>query len=158
MKNHSERLQYLDNVYSSLGNNYSFKIHIFEKNILTYFKGFIKNPRLFIKWRKYISFKSLSSADYFKVLESSKFTIDYAHPSQTGITMRCFQALACGTGVISNNPYLSLSKSIDPHFFYIHKLGGDEELLNLHVTNNISSPFNSHTRNVKAFLDDLLVD
>lgn len=158
MKNHSERLQYLDDIHSTLGGKYSFKIHIFEKNILTFFKGFIKNPRLFIKWRKHISFKSLNTVDYFNVLESSKFTIDYAHPSQTGITMRCFQALACGTKIITNNAHLNESQVVRGGSFYVHNFSSEPKNLEFFVSENFSKPIKPIKRNVKDFMSDLLAD
>lgn len=158
MKNHSDRLQYLDFVYSTLGEKYSFKIHIYEKNIFTFCKGFVKNPMLFIKWRKHISFKSLSSADYFKVLETSKYTLDYAHPSQTGITMRCFQASACGTKIITNNCYVNESETMKGVSTFVHNFNSEPEKLERFVIESYNNPISLINRNVKEFMNDLLAD
>jgi methylphosphotriester-DNA--protein-cysteine methyltransferase len=61
---------------------------------------------LYLKYSKYISFKSLNYQEYIRVLHVSNFTIDYAHPKQSGMTMRCLEALSTQTKVISNNPFL----------------------------------------------------
>jgi hypothetical protein len=49
---------------------------------------------------------ALPYAQYAEVLRCSDYTIDYAHPKQTGITVRCFEALSAQTKVITNNPYV----------------------------------------------------
>lgn len=53
-----------------------------------------------------IHFKTLSYDEYINVLNQSDFTIDYAHPKQTGITIRCFEAASCRTKIITNNSFV----------------------------------------------------
>lgn len=156
MKNHSERLVYLDEVYGILKDKCTFNIHIFEKNIFTYMKSLFQHPVLFYKWRKQISFKSLNSIEYLDALSSSRYTIDYAHPSQTGITMRCFQAAACGTKIISNNSFLANSESMKEGTFYVHSLGGNTESLHQFVDKNMTSKAQFHYRSAENFVAELL--
>ena len=47
------------------------------------------------------------------VLNKSDFTIDYAHPKQTGITIRCFEALSCQTKTITNNDFVLNNSNFD---------------------------------------------
>lgn len=105
VRNHSDRIKYIDNVVSSGVFERKF-IYIYEQNVFTFVRNFIKNPFLYSKYWKYIFFKPLKYGDYLDALKSSNFTIDYAHPSQSGITIRCFEALACQTKIITNNPFI----------------------------------------------------
>lgn len=157
MKNHSQRLKYLDEIYGILSDSYSFDIHIFEKNIFTYLKGFLTNPILFYKWRKCISFKSLNTHDYEKALSSSIYTLDYAHPSQTGITMRCFQAQACGAKIITNNKYCLSSTAMNKQDIFVHELGGNGVLLKSFIEKNIKKKPIAIHRGISEFVDELLI-
>jgi hypothetical protein len=112
VRNHSERLNYIDKVFSNLQIESKF-IYIFEQNYFTFIQNFIKNPFLYLKYRKNISFKSLPYSEYMRVLRESNFTLDYAHPDQSGITIRCFEALDSQTKIITNNPYVSRYSYLD---------------------------------------------
>lgn len=156
IKNHSDRLVYLDKIYALLGEDIIFKVFIYETNILTLFRNILQHPLLIFKWRKHIFFKGLNQAEYFKIMSTSKFTIDYAHPSQSGVTMRCFQAAACGTRVITNNDYVKETSSLNRDNFFIYKLGEDTKGLSLFVENNLfKQPLVSY-RGIGDFMDDLL--
>jgi len=104
VRNHSNRLKYIDRVLKTLEEDKIF-IYIFEKDVFTFAYNLVRNPYLFFKYRKYIHFKTLPYIEYVEVLQNSNFTIDYAHPKQSGITIRCFEALSCQTKIITNNPY-----------------------------------------------------
>ncbi|PSK99871.1 hypothetical protein [Cecembia rubra] len=109
VRNHSERLNYIDKVFSNLQIERKF-IYIFEQNYFTFILNFIKSPILYLKYFKNISFKSLPYSEYMRVLRESNFTLDYAHPEQSGITIRCFEALDAQTKIITNNTYVSRYK------------------------------------------------
>jgi hypothetical protein len=104
VRNHSNRLKYIDRVLKAVNSDKVF-IYIFEKDIFTFIYNFVKNPILYYKYYKYIYFKPLSYSKYVEILQLSNYTIDYAHPKQTGITIRCFEALSCQTKIITNNPF-----------------------------------------------------
>jgi hypothetical protein len=109
VRNHSNRLTYINTVLSILAAKEIY-IYIFEQNIFTFFKNFMRSPLLYIKFWKYISFKPLSYDEYCRVLLESNFTIDFAHPTQSGITIRCFEALSAQTKMITNNSFVSRYK------------------------------------------------
>lgn len=128
LRNHSNRLAYVDEILSIIRTERNF-VCIFEKNWLTFILNSWKSPRLYWKWRKFIRFTPLPYADYIAVLEGSQQTIDYAHPKQTGITIRCFEARATGTRIITNNPSTLESPLFDPQHVVLHRPGDDGEIL-----------------------------
>jgi hypothetical protein len=105
VRNHSNRIKFIDKVLVGLNEKNTF-VYIYEKNIVSFAVNFFKNPVLYIKYRKMIHFKTLSYDEYINVLNQSDFTIDYAHPKQTGITIRCFEASSCRTKTITNNAFV----------------------------------------------------
>ncbi len=124
LRNHSQRLAYVDEVLAAAGASRSF-VAIFEKNLLTFLWNAVRSPRLYWKWRKAIRFKPLPYEDYIAVLEGSALTIDYAHPRQTGLTIRCFEARATGTRIITNNPHAARSPLFDRKAVIVHSPGGN---------------------------------
>lgn len=106
LRNHSDRLEYLDSVLRVLDPQRVF-VFVFEQNVFTAVLNFLRSPRLYSKYWDRISFKPLPYTDYAEVLRRSEYTVDYAHPKQTGITIRCFEALSAQTKVITNNPYVT---------------------------------------------------
>ena len=154
-KNHSDRLLYLDQI-SSLFTKIKSEIFIYEKNIITFIKNFIAHPLLMFKWRKYISFKPLDYSSYLDMINRSIYTLDYAHPKQTGTTIRCFEALACKTKIISNNKYILTNPAFNKNNVIIHPLKGNVEEL-YHIMkekSKIKSEFKS--RSIDEFVDELL--
>ena len=114
LRNHSQRLAYLDQALHALGPlpaEQTF-LYIFEANALSFLANFLRHPRLYLKYRHAISRKPLPYEQYVAAIAGSALTIDYAHPKQTGITIRCFEALSAGTRLITNNPWVLRS----PHF------------------------------------------
>ncbi|GAB5348750.1 glycosyltransferase family protein [Alteriqipengyuania sp. 357] len=119
MRNHSNRLAYLDAVVRALDiePEDSF-FYIFEQDVRSLAWNFLKQPRLYRRWRKHIHRTPLPYEEYRRVLATSDFTIDYAHDKQTGLTMRSFEALASGAKLITNNPHVTRS----PHFDEAHRI------------------------------------
>ncbi|MFQ9316894.1 hypothetical protein [Dysgonomonas mossii] len=101
-KIHSERLSYTNKILHLFqpANSY---VYLHESNYVTMALNFIRHPFTYIKLRRYIHLKTLSYDQYVDVLHKSKYTLDFAHPKQSGITMRCFEAVSCGTKIITNN-------------------------------------------------------
>lgn len=104
LRNHSDRLKYLDRVLSALPHGEK-RIYIFESSLITLVFNAIKNPLLYWRYRGAIHTTSLPYPEYVSILADSVFTLDFAHPKQTGITIRCFEAAASGTKLITNNPF-----------------------------------------------------
>lgn len=127
-RNHSHRLTYLDRVLTELGTEDSF-VFLYEKGVLSFTANALRSPLLYWKWRKSISFKPLAYDQYVDALAASDFTLDYAHPRQTGATMRCFEALAMGVKLITNNPHTADSPHFGPNNAIVFALDGDPNAL-----------------------------
>ncbi|MDP4283518.1 MAG: hypothetical protein Q8891_03780 [Bacteroidota bacterium] len=154
-RNHSDRLKYIDCVLSNLNVEKKF-VYIFEQNIFTFIQNFIKNPMLYFKFRKHISFKSLPYDEYTKALHESNFTIDFAHPSQSGITIRCFEALSSGTKIITNNPFVSRYKYFNETNTIIYNNTTDPESLRSRFTQIANNIPGKHNRTISDFIEDLI--
>ena len=111
LRNHSQRLAFVDRVIAALGDTGSF-VFIYEKSRLAFAFRALRAPRLYWRWRHRVSFTSLPYREYITTLAASDFTIDFAHPRQSGTTIRCFEALATGAKIITNNVFTAQS----PHF------------------------------------------
>ncbi len=161
MRNHSRRLRYLDSVLKIVGSedmivgNKDVFLYIFELNHITLVLNFIKNPLLYLKYRRQIHLSSLSYADYVDVLTASDFTIDYAHPDQTGITIRCFEALHAGTKLITNNPYVPAHPLFDRDAVIVYRGPTDAGVLHQRFAWLRGRPVARHARTIADFICDL---
>lgn len=156
MKNHSQRLAYTDQVINSLPHGLSKFIYIFEPNWISGVLGAIKCPSLYIKYWPHIHFKPLPYEKFLEVLGMSRITVDYAHPSQTGITIRCFEASSLGVSIVTNNPHV-----VEHPFFQqasvVHvPLNADSLSITNKVSGLILSPMCVAVRGVDQFLRELL--
>ncbi len=155
VRNHGQRLAYIDRALSILKPESVF-ISVFEHSVVTLALNFIQNPALYIKYWKYISFKSLPYAKYTQVLSDSVFTIDFAHETQTGITMRCFEAINAKTKIITNIPYIKRSVCFNEQDYIVFEdFGQPDDLLN-DYRKKLDQPFVSSPRHITHFIDDLL--
>lgn len=126
MRNHSNRLRYLDEVVRALGvDRPDLFVYIFEQDLRSLAFNFLRQPRLYWRWRRSIHRTPLAYDDYRRVLATSDFTIDYAHPKQTGLTMRCFEALSSGAKIITNNPWIEESPRFGPECAVVFRTGDD---------------------------------
>lgn len=155
MRNHSQRLLYLDTVMRALGTQGSF-IYILEANLFTFIANLARHPLLYIKYRRFISRKPLPYAQYVQVLADSAFTLDYAHPKQTGITLRCFEAASVGTRVITNNSHVLKSPLFDETQVIVHAPDANANNLPARVAALAQQPVRARQRSVQDFLLDLL--
>ena len=155
-RNHSKRLQFIDLVVSALPNSRK-QIYIYEQNIVSFIQNFLRNPRLYVKYRKFIYFKPLSYEKYIEILNNSNFVIDYAHPNQSGITIRCYEARSCGTKIITNNPFVFRDKHFNSENTILLK--GKSEISTMlkkyhEIKNSAPTKYN---RSINNFVNDLLV-
>jgi hypothetical protein len=120
MRNHSDRLQFLDRIASAIGVEGSF-IYIFEKSWLSYAAKALLSPRLYWRWRKYIHLTSLPYDRYIHVMAASNMVIDTAHPDQSGITLRCFEAAAVGARIFTTNSYIDGATAFSRDQFLVIK-------------------------------------
>jgi len=128
VRSHSQRLAYVDQVIAAVGTNDIF-VFFYEKDWLAWFVRALRHPRLYWRWRHHISFTPLPYDRYIEGIAASDFTIDYAHPKQTGATIRCFEARAVGTRIITNNPFVLKSDRFGPDRAIVFQPGEDRSLL-----------------------------
>lgn len=74
------------------------KAHYFNKKV----QGLLRSKRVPF----YLNAKSLSMSENADILRRSKVVIDMPNPSQTGLTIRTFEALACRTKMITTNKHI----------------------------------------------------
>lgn len=154
-RNYSNRLEYIDKVLKILNPSKSF-IHVYEQNPFDVLKNFLKSPRLYVKYFRYIHFKPLEYNEYMSVMSLSEFTIDYAHHKQTGITMRCYEALSMKTKVISNNPVMLESPyfNLSNHIYFPLTGAGEKLKDSYHACKQQESYFQG--RDISLFLEELI--
>lgn len=157
VRNHSSRIGHIDKVISILQPESVF-ISIFELNLFTFVFNFLRNPRLYFKYRRHISFRPLSYAEYSEVMRASEFTIDYAHDTQTGITMRCFEAINMKTKIITNNPYMSRSRHFDQADYVIFEEDSSSASLVEAYNASRAQPYASKPRTIADFIDELVAN
>ena len=155
VRNHSSRLVYIDRVVSILQPASVF-ISIYELNAFTFVFNFLKSPRLYFKYRKNISFKPLPYSVYSEVMQGSEFTIDYAHETQTGITMRCFEAINVKTKIITNNTYMPRSRHFAEADYIVFADGASAETLVDAYARCQMEPYASVPRTISHFIDELV--
>ncbi|PZX49677.1 hypothetical protein LV84_04208 [Algoriphagus ratkowskyi] len=155
VRNHSDRLKYINDVLSNLDEKNIF-VFIYEQNIITFLQNFINNPLLYIKFWKHISFKPLPYKEYIRVLNESDFTIDFAHPAQSGITIRCFEALSSQTKIITNNPFVKRNKYFTENNVIIFENNSDSTILKKKFRDIESKIPVKNNRSINNFIEDLI--
>lgn len=128
MRNYSDRLRYLDRVLGGRDLQTCF-IHIYESSRLMAAVNFARNPILYLRYRRFISFQPLPYAEFCRVLAASEYTIDCSHRKQRGVTMRCFEALDARTKVITNNRWLLESRYFNDSNSIVYSGSDPQELL-----------------------------
>jgi hypothetical protein len=155
VRNHSNRLQYIDSILKILKEDHTF-IFIYEKDVVTFIINFLKNPILYLKYWNQISFSSLPYSKYIDVLKKSNFTIDYTHPKQTGITIRCFEALSCQTKIITNNSFMVKNPHFNTSNTLIFKDINKSEIFIQMYNGMINHTPEKFTRSIKEFVNELI--
>lgn len=100
---HSDRMAYAAKMLDALPPGARSFVFLFESSKLLLFLGVLRNPLLYRRLWPHISFKPMSYARAMQVFAESRVTFDYAHPRQSGITVRCFEAQSLGTAILTNN-------------------------------------------------------
>ena len=156
-RNHAGRLRHLDEVLRALKPTTKF-VAIFEPNFITLLLNAFRNPRLHFKYRRNIVLRPIRYEDYCKVIRASAFTIDWVRASQTGITMRCFEAISMGTKIITNNPYIQRSSHFDRNDYVVTTREMTASQFREEVDRKRQSVCTSRPRSVKDFVAELVDD
>lgn len=152
VRNHTERVKFIDEILKKIDG--SIFVHIYEKSIVTLVLNFFTNPISMWRLRRHISLNPLPYEKYQEVIAGSVATIDYAHPKQTGLTIRCWEALSCGTKIVSNNKRLVAHEDFPNDSFLIWDSGTSEKELK----DFLESPTVQKQRTAKDFIFDLMLD
>ncbi|WP_156397437.1 MULTISPECIES: hypothetical protein [unclassified Sphingomonas] len=108
MRVHSDRLIYVDRILRALpGHPVSVFLFVSSRIILALHA--LRAPLTVWRLRHHISFKPLPYPEAMGLIARSHTTLDYAHPLQSGITVRCHEAQSLGVAVITNNPHVEAS-------------------------------------------------
>lgn len=155
---HSDRLAHAERLLAALPPGWKPFVYLYESSRLMFLLGFLRQPRLYQRMWRHIFFRPLPYAEAMKALGASRVTFDYAHPQQSGITIRCFEAQSLGVAVLTNNRAAVESGIFESatiaHFTPETSL---EEVRHLMEELGRNRPA-ARTRSVDIFLDDLLHD
>ena len=153
-RNHSNRLKYLNSVirYFEINERDIF-IYIFEQNIFFKAINFINSPILYMKYKKYIHRKALKYNSYIEAISKSIYTLDYAHPKQTGLTMRCFDALNMQTKIITNNIFIKSSPTFKDSSPVVYNMKTNTQIGAIDFGSVVKS---TKKRTISDFFDELL--
>ena len=155
LRNHSDRLYYTNCVLRIIKPKKLF-IYIYEKNIFTFLINFINSPLLYLKYLRYIKFKPLSYEEYINALIKSNFTIDFAHPKQSGITIRCFEALSTQTKIITNNSFVERNKNFNNQNTIIFNSNDNGISLKEQYDSKLNIEIKKYKRTIYDFIKDLI--
>lgn len=100
---HSDRLAFAQLILQALPPDARPFVFLYESSMLTFALGLLRHPLLYARLWPYISFKPLPYVKAMEVLGQSRVTFDYAHPLQSGVTIRCFESQSLGVAVLTNN-------------------------------------------------------
>ena len=159
----------LDNIenidtYASLNGSFEKAIQFIKENNLEEFldvKYEIDGDNVFVLIQRYISRDEKenrweSHKKYIDILNRSNFVIDYAHPDQSGITIRCYEAQSCGAKIITNNPSVFKDKHFNSDNTILLK--GKNEIPTLLEKYNALQNIvpEKYNRSINVFVNDLL--
>lgn len=101
---HSGRLKFLRNFTKTESINMkNVYFRLLCRNYLIYFFYLILNIKYYTEFRKYVRVGNISYEEFLTITAESNVVLDYAHPSQSGLTHRSVLCLFNGKNIISNN-------------------------------------------------------
>jgi hypothetical protein len=155
---HSDRLAFTDLLLRSVPPDTRSFVFLYESSVLTFTLGLIRHPRLYLRLWRHISFKPLPYAQAMTALGRSRLTFDYAHPLQSGITVRCFEAQSLGVAVITNNRHAVESGFFEPGTIALLSEKPDPSVVAKLLASAWQKAPEVRRRTLDNFLDDLLGD
>lgn len=158
MKIHSDRLAYVDRVLASLPKGRRPFVFLYAPNWFEVVKQALRAPGPAWRLRRHISFTPLSYADAMTAIARSRATLDYAHPLQSGITVRCYEAQSLKVAVVTNNPYVARAEVFTKGSVATFGLDDDTARLGPILDDLTAVNITPTHRDTDAFLADLLDD
>ncbi|MDA5556947.1 hypothetical protein [Shimia sp. MMG029] len=111
---HSERLKFIyDFLRDGKQDSTQVYVALYCKNIATYLFHMMMNLGYLRAYVSLVKIGFLPLSDFEKIMSASEIVLDYSHPKQAGLTHRCVTALRNGKKVLTNNPNLANSKTVD---------------------------------------------
>lgn len=131
-------------------------VFLYEGNRLTMALGQLRRPRLYRQLRPHISLTPLPYARAMEEMGRSRVTFDYAHPLQSGITVRCFEAQSLGVAILTNNRLTVESGMFEPGSIAHLPEGATPEEVAALINRLWQSRPLPRVRTLGMFLDELL--
>lgn len=150
LRNHSHRLVFVDRVLSRMGREGAL-IYLYEKDVLSFAFNALRHPLLYWRWRRQIHFTPMDYEAYAQVLAQSRFTLDYAHPKQTGATMRSIEARSLGIVLITNNTAILDSPTFDRRGVVVWRDGEGDPTVDMALERPAPRP-----RSPEAFMAEVI--
>ena len=129
---HSNRIDIVDSIVRTKLFKKAF-IHIYATK-KSYVKYLFKNMR---KLLKYVRLGKISLTGSVNIMAKSKYVLDITFPSQTGLSMRTFEALGCHSKLITTNSNIVNYDFYSPDNIFILNENNVEALNSV----DIDSPF-----------------
>lgn len=157
MRVHSQRLSYVDRAVRALKGQRVF-VFLYAGSLFTFIPHLLRAPLAAFRLRHHISRKALSYDQAMDAIADSRATLDYAHPLQSGITVRCFEALSMGVPVITNNPHVARACVFNDGDVATFPLDGDSRQLPGLISELARHGTRRTLRTIDQFIADLLDD
>lgn len=153
---HSDRLVFAELILHSLPRDARPFVFLYESSVLTFALGLLKHPLLYARLWPHISFKPMSYAKAMEILGQSRITFDYAHPLQSGVTIRCFESQSLGVSILTNNSD-AVKSGLFSNVSIAHLPRGADQTTTANLISNLLEHHpEPHCRSLEEFLDDLL--
>ena len=153
---HSDRLAFAELILRALPGDTRKFVFLYESSWLTFVMGLVRHPLLYIRLWPHISFKPLSYAKAMEILGSSRITFDYAHPLQSGVTIRCFESQSLGVSILTNNQDAVLSGLFSQDSIAYLPRDADRETVAALISFLLEQRAEPRCRSLADFLHDLL--
>ncbi|WP_146183134.1 hypothetical protein [Limnohabitans sp. Bal53] len=153
---HSDRLAFAELILRALPDDARYFVFLYESSWLTFTLGLLRHPLLYVRLWQHISFKPLSHAKAMEILGSSRITFDYAHPLQSGVTIRCFESQSLGVAILTNNQDAVRSGLFSQDSIAYLPRDADRATASALISRLLEQRAEPRCRSLGDFLDDLL--
>ena len=155
---HSNRLVFAELLLKALPASACRFVFLYESSLLTCGLSLMRHPLMYARLWRYIAFKPLSYTQAMESLRQSRVTFDYAHPKQSGVTVRCFEAQSLGVAILTNN-----REAVDCGLFSSDAIAhlpahADIATVAALLVRLMQCTPEPRRRSIDEFLEDLLVD
>jgi len=153
---HSDRLAFAELILRALPSDARKFVFLYESSWLTFGLGLVRHPLLYARLWSHISFKPLSHTKAMEILGSSRITFDYAHPLQSGVTIRCFESQSLGVSILTNNQDAVRSGLFSPESIAYLPRDASRATAAALISGLLELRAEPRCRSLGDFLDDLL--